>query len=132
MKKLGTCPLYADWRARSASRNSCSISQILLSTALIGENISITSVIAGIRKTWVVSVTLYPATMSPCEDERRVRRLLFEIQYRLGEAVDEGAFFLVNLEIDATDLARHHAEELCHISRNLKVGRILNRHGLCR
>ena len=53
MKKLGTCPLYADWRARSASRNFCSISQILLSTALVGENISITSVIAGIRKTWV-------------------------------------------------------------------------------
>ena len=53
MEKLGGCPLYADWRARSASRNFCSISQILLSTAPIGENISITSVIAGIRKTWV-------------------------------------------------------------------------------
>src|SRR5205809_7347514 len=59
MKKLGGCPLYADWRARSASRNFCSISQILLSTALIGANISITSVIAGIRKTCVVPSALF-------------------------------------------------------------------------
>ena len=69
-------------------------------------------------------------SISAYKYQLRVGWVLVEICNWLGKAIDQLAFFFVDLEVDAADLGRHDSEQFRYVPGNLQIGGVSNFHRL--